>query len=85
MSMCIVLLEVLPNGNHHVVDIDEFDCQRDLQATFEIEKPGTYKVVPLTSGCSFIPPAQLLYKKVDDSAILDMDCKLTDKAKAILR
>ena len=41
--------------------------------------------MPLTCGCTLIPPSDLEVEKLDDSYITDMNGKMTRMAKVALR
>ena len=93
MSIAIALIQKVTNDDYSVsyklMSFDEFECQRDLQAQFSIEQKGTYIILPITTGCSFVSPLACFgSKKIPNhkpAFIIDKNCKLTPLAKITLR
>ena len=74
-SVAMLLLD----KDNQIVDLDEFDINRNLQAEFKVAKRGKYFMIPLTSGCS------LMDQEIGSpAAITDKNGVLTDKAKVVL-
>ena len=93
MSIAIALVKKFQNKDfsvgYKIINFDEFECQRDLQAQFLIEEPGTYIVVPVTTGCSLVSPYASSNDKSNASSqktaqITNKNGKLTDLAKLTL-
>jgi len=92
MSIAICLVKKTENEDcsvrYELVDFDEFECWRDLQAKFEIEEAGTYIIVPATTGCALVDSCKgtggTSTSKPRVAQIVDKNGHLTDLAKLTL-